>query len=186
MQFHWWMDLSRLKLLCVLLVLPRWSNRHTCVVLLHVSSVINVGAILFSPISTLIVEISLPILFLRSLARTKAIICVHLVVGSGHGSDHEFALNNNLFVIEDCAQAHGSYKGRSVVLIGHIGSWSFCQDKIMSMGGEAYAATTIIPFGNYGPIGSSGKDHSAVYDRSYPPGSLVASRFRLQFVDKCT
>ena len=40
-------------------------------------------------------------------------------------------------VIEDCAQAHGAlYKDRPVGSIGHIGCWSFCQDKIMTTGGE--------------------------------------------------
>ena len=47
------------------------------------------------------------------------------------------AEKHNLYVIEDCAQAHGAqYKGRSVGSIGHIGAWSFCQDKIMTTGGE--------------------------------------------------
>ena len=49
----------------------------------------------------------------------------------------DLAKEHDLFVIEDCAQAHGaSYKGRSVGSIGHIGCWSFCQDKIMTTGGE--------------------------------------------------
>ena len=47
------------------------------------------------------------------------------------------AKKHNLFVIEDCAQAHGArYKGKSVGSIGDIGAWSFCQDKIMTTGGE--------------------------------------------------
>ena len=45
-------------------------------------------------------------------------------------------------MIEDCAQAHGArYKGRSVGSIGDIGAWSFCQDKIMTTGGEGGMVT---------------------------------------------
>jgi dTDP-4-amino-4,6-dideoxygalactose transaminase len=76
--------------------------------------------------------------------RTKAIICVHL---AGWPCDMdpimELAQEQELFVIEDCAQAHGArYKGRSVGSIGHVGAWSFCQDKIMTTGGEGGMVTT--------------------------------------------
>jgi dTDP-4-amino-4,6-dideoxygalactose transaminase len=65
--------------------------------------------------------------------RTKAIICVHL---AGWPCDMDSIMSladeHNLFVIEDCAQAHGArYKGRSVGSIGHIGARSFCQLLIM-------------------------------------------------------
>ncbi len=76
--------------------------------------------------------------------RTKAIICVHLA-GWPCDMDPIMALaeENGLFVIEDCAQAHGArYKNRSVGSIGHIGAWSFCQDKIMTTGGEGGMVTT--------------------------------------------
>ncbi len=69
---------------------------------------------------------------------TKAIIAVHLA-GLPCEMDElmELAENSGLAVIEDCAQAHGAkYKGRSVGSIGHAGCWSFCQDKIMTTGGE--------------------------------------------------
>lgn len=50
---------------------------------------------------------------------------------------------NNLKVIEDCAQAHGArYKGRLVGGIGHVGARIFCQDKIMTTGGEGGMVTT--------------------------------------------
>ncbi|OCH97557.1 aminotransferase [Legionella jamestowniensis] len=76
--------------------------------------------------------------------KTKAIICVHL---AGWPCDMDpimsLAEKYNFFVIEDCAQAHGAkYKGRSVGSIGHIGAWSFCQDKIMTTGGEGGMVTT--------------------------------------------
>ena len=75
---------------------------------------------------------------------TKAIIVVHLA-GMPADMDPIMALaeKHNLWVIEDCAQAHGaSYKGRSVGSIGHVGAWSFCQDKIMTTGGEGGMVTT--------------------------------------------
>ena len=79
--------------------------------------------------------------------RTKAIICVHLA-GWPCDMDPIMALaeEKGLYVIEDCAQAHGArYKGRSVGSIGHIGAWSFCQDKIMTTGGEGGMVTTSDP-----------------------------------------
>lgn len=75
---------------------------------------------------------------------TRAIICVHL---AGWPCDMDEIMNLakqfNLKVIEDCAQAHGAkYKGRSVGSIGHIGCWSFCQDKIITTAGEGGMVTT--------------------------------------------
>ena len=75
---------------------------------------------------------------------TKAIICVHLA-GLMCDMDPIMALaqEKGLYVIEDCAQAHGAmYKGRSAGSIGHIGAWSFCQDKIITTGGEGGMVTT--------------------------------------------
>lgn len=76
--------------------------------------------------------------------KTKAIIVVHL---AGWPCDMDsimsFAKEHNLYVIEDCAQAHGAvYKGRPVGSIGHVGAFSFCQDKIMTTGGEGGMVTT--------------------------------------------
>ena len=70
--------------------------------------------------------------------RTKAIIAVHL---AGWPCDMdpimELARKHGIKVIEDCAQAHGAnYKGRQVGSIGDVGAFSFCQDKILSTGGE--------------------------------------------------
>tara|TARA_Y100000389_G_C17429468_1_gene501663 strand:- start:41 stop:820 length:780 start_codon:yes stop_codon:yes gene_type:complete len=48
-----------------------------------------------------------------------------------------------LFLIEDCSQAHGAiYKSKKVGSFGHISTWSFCQDKIMSTGGEGGMIST--------------------------------------------
>ncbi|MBS9442717.1 DegT/DnrJ/EryC1/StrS family aminotransferase [Photorhabdus heterorhabditis] len=96
--------------------------------------------------------------------KTKAVIVVHL---SGMPADMDeiinFANQHNLFIIEDCAQAHGAkYKGRSVGTFGHIGAWSFCQDKIMSTGGEGGMVTTN-DF-NLWSIMWSYKDHGKNFD----------------------
>ena len=50
---------------------------------------------------------------------------------------------NSLFVIEDCAQAHGAtINDKSVGSFGDINAWSFCNDKIMTTGGEGGMITT--------------------------------------------
>ena len=49
----------------------------------------------------------------------------------------KIAKDKNIFVIEDCSQAHGaSINGKRVGSFGDISIWSFCQDKIISTGGE--------------------------------------------------
>ena len=70
--------------------------------------------------------------------KTRGIIVVHL---GGWPCDMdsimEFAKERGLFVIEDCAQAHGAeYKGKLVGSFGDINAFSFCQDKIITTGGE--------------------------------------------------
>jgi hypothetical protein len=70
--------------------------------------------------------------------RTRAIIAVHLA-GWPCDMDPIMALahKHGIKVIEDCAQAHGaSYKGRQVGSLGDCAAFSFCQDKIMTTGGE--------------------------------------------------
>ncbi|MEM6510602.1 MAG: DegT/DnrJ/EryC1/StrS aminotransferase family protein [Pseudomonadota bacterium] len=106
--------------------------------------------------------------------KTKAVIVVHLA-GMPAEMDDIMALSkeHGFYVIEDCAQAHGAkYKGRSVGSIGHIGAWSFCQDKIMTTGGEGGMVTT-----NSKELWSSmwsykdhGKSFDAIYNREHPPG----------------
>lgn len=76
--------------------------------------------------------------------RTRAIIAVHL---AGWPCDMDpimdLAAQHGLYVIEDCAQAHGAtYKGRQVGALGHVAAFSFCQDKIISAGGEGGMLTT--------------------------------------------
>jgi len=110
----------------------------------------------------------------RITPRTKAVICVHL---GGWPCDMdpimELAQKYDFKVIEDCAQAHGAlYKGRSVGSIGHVGTWSFCQDKIMTTGGEGGMVTTNDEslWRSMWAYKDHGKSYSAVYERSHPPG----------------
>ncbi len=56
------------------------------------------------------------------------------------------AQRHGLAVIEDCSQAHGaSYRGRPVGCWGHVAAFSFCQDKILTTGGEGGMLTTNSP-----------------------------------------
>jgi len=120
--------------------------------------------------------------------RTKAVICVHL---AGMPCDMDplmaLAVERGLFVVEDCAQAHGArYKGRAVGSLGHVGAWSFCQDKIMTTGGEGGMVTT-----NDRELWSAmwsykdhGKSWEAVYEREHPKGFMwfhesFGSNFRM-------
>lgn len=107
-------------------------------------------------------------------ARTRAIICVHLA-GMPCDMDPIMALasEHGLYVVEDCAQAHGArYKGRMVGGIGHIGAWSFCQDKIMTTGGEGGMVTTNDKrlWSAMWSFKDHGKSWDAVYERVHPPG----------------
>ncbi len=71
-------------------------------------------------------------------SRTRAVMLVHL---AGWPCDMEpilkLASDKNLKVIEDCAQSHGArYKNKLVGSFGDVAAFSFCQDKIISTGGE--------------------------------------------------
>lgn len=105
---------------------------------------------------------------------TKAIICVHL---AGWMCDMDpimqLAEEKGIFVIEDCAQAHGAmYKGKSAGSIGHIGAWSFCQDKIMTTGGEGGMVTTNDEslWKKMWSYKDHGKNYDSVYNTQHPPG----------------
>ena len=106
--------------------------------------------------------------------RTRAVICVHL---AGWPCDMdpimELARRHDLSIIEDCAQAHGArYKNRPVGSIGHIAAWSFCQDKIMTTGGEGGMVTTNDRelWQRVWAHKDHGKSWEAVYEREHPPG----------------
>jgi len=107
-------------------------------------------------------------------SRTKGVIVVHL---AGYPCDMDpimvLAKKHNLKVIEDCAQAHGArYKGKSAGSIGHVGAWSFCQDKIMTTGGEGGMVTTsdAALWSRMWSYKDHGKSWEAVYEREHQPG----------------
>jgi dTDP-4-amino-4,6-dideoxygalactose transaminase len=105
---------------------------------------------------------------------TKAVILVHL---AGWPCELEeickFCGEKGIYVIEDCAQAHGAkYKGRSVGSWGDINAWSFCQDKIITTGGEGGMITTNCPhlFRKAWSIKDHGKDYDTVFNKNHPFG----------------
>ena len=140
-----------------------------------ISSVVNAGATpVFADVDEATGNITPESIAAVLTAKTKAIVCVHLA-GWPCDMDGIMALaeQHNLYVIEDCAQAHGArYKGRSVGSIGHIGAWSFCQDKIMTTGGEGGMVTTNDEalWRKMWAYKDHGKSYAAVYETQHPPG----------------
>ena len=110
-----------------------------------VSSIVCAGAVpIFADVDVNSQNVTAESIGPKLSERTKAIVCVHL---AGQACDMDpilkMAQRLGLFIIEDCAQAHGAtYKGAPVGSLGHIGCWSFCQDKIISTGGEGGMVTT--------------------------------------------
>lgn len=140
-----------------------------------ISTVVNAGAIpVFADVDRETQNIEARTIEPVITPKTKAIIVVHLA-GRPAEMDAIMALaeKHNLYVIEDCAQAHGArYKGKSVGSIGHIGAWSFCQDKIMTTGGEGGMVTTNDEslWRKMWSFKDHGKSYEAVYEREHPPG----------------
>lgn len=143
--------------------------------LASVSSIVNCGAVpVFAEVDRDSQNITADTVRAVLTPRTRALICVHL---AGWPCDMdpimELASEHDLKVIEDCAQAHGArYKGRSVGSIGHIGAWSFCQDKIMTTGGEGGMVTTNDRelWSKMWSFKDHGKSWEAVYEREHAPG----------------
>ena len=140
-----------------------------------VSSIVNSGAIpIFADVDLDSQNITVESIRSVITRKTKAIVCVHLA-GWPCEMDEIMDLANefNLYVIEDCAQAHGSkYKGKPVGSIGHIGCWSFCHDKIMTTGGEGGMVTTSDEslWRKIWAYKDHGKSYEAVYEREHPEG----------------
>jgi len=106
--------------------------------------------------------------------RTRAILAVHL---AGWPCDmdalREVSRGRDVALIEDCAQAHGAlYKGRPVGALGDAAAWSFCQDKIMTTGGEGGMVTCNDEslYRRMWAFKDHGKNWEAVYKRVHPPG----------------
>ena len=106
--------------------------------------------------------------------KTKAVILVHL---AGWPCDLEeichYCKEKGIYVIEDCAQAHGAkYNGKSVGTWGDINAWSFCQDKIVTTGGEGGMVTTNCTdlFKKAWSLKDHGKGYDVVFKTRHPPG----------------
>lgn len=140
-----------------------------------ISSVVNAGATpVFADVDEATGNITPESIAAVLTDKTKGIVCVHLA-GWPCDMDGIMALadQHHLYVIEDCAQAHGArYKGRSVGSIGHIGAWSFCQDKIMTTGGEGGMVTTDDEqlWRKMWAYKDHGKSYAAVYETEQQPG----------------
>lgn len=143
--------------------------------LASVSSIVNAGAIpVFADVDNESQNITAETIRAVLTQRTRAVVCVHL---AGWPCDMDpimaLAAKHDLKVIEDCAQAHGAhYKGRAVGSIGDVGAWSFCQDKIMTTGGEGGMVTTNdrALWKRMWSIKDHGKSWDAVYEREHAPG----------------
>ena len=106
--------------------------------------------------------------------KTKGIVVVHL---AGWPCDMDPIMNlareKDLWVVEDCAQANGAtYKGRQVGSMGDVAAFSFCQDKIITTGGEGGMVTTNRHdiWDKIWSYKDHGKSFDAVYHREQPPG----------------
>lgn len=106
--------------------------------------------------------------------KTRAIIVVH---HAGWPVDIEpiqqFCRDNGLYLIEDCAQAHGArYKGQPVGSFADVAAFSFCQDKIMSTGGEGGMVVTDNEeyWRRMWSFNQHGKNYSTVFHQQHPPG----------------
>lgn len=104
----------------------------------------------------------------------KGIIVVHL---GGRPCDMDsilaFAREKNIWVIEDCAQAHGAkYKGQSVGSFGDVAAFSCCQDKIISTGGEGGVLITNNQqhWQKAWALKDHGKNYAKVHCDQHPPG----------------
>ena len=140
-----------------------------------VTSIVNAGAIpIFADVDLNSQNITPESIRLKVTKNTKAIVCVHLA-GWPCEMDEimDIAKEFNLYVIEDCSQAHGAkYKDKPVGSIGNIGCWSFCQDKIMTTGGEGGMVTTNDKslWSKMWSYKDHGKSFEAVYERKHPDG----------------
>jgi len=108
-------------------------------------------------------------------SRTRAVIPVH--IGGWPCDMHGFmdwSRTHGIHVIEDCAQSHGGHvDGKPLGTFGTFASWSFCQDKIMTTGGEGGMLSTADDalFKRCWSFAQHGKDHdeaTSAYSASVP------------------
>jgi dTDP-4-amino-4,6-dideoxygalactose transaminase len=106
--------------------------------------------------------------------KTRAIILVHL---AGWPCDMDaipkLAESYGLKIIEDCAQAHGAkYRNKAVGSFGDISAFSFCQDKIMTTGGEGGMVVTNDEdlWKSVWEFKDHGKNYDTVFHKKHAPG----------------
>lgn len=140
-----------------------------------VSSIVNAGAIpVFADVDRDSQNITPASVEHVLSSRTRAIMCVHL---AGWPCDMNgfaaLADSHGFSLIEDCAQAHGArLMGKPVGTLGDVAAWSFCQDKIMTTGGEGGMVTTNRHdlWSRIWSMKDHGKSWDAVYERVHPSG----------------
>ncbi len=106
--------------------------------------------------------------------RTKAVIAVHL---AGWACEMEalktLCSRKGVYLIEDCAQAHGArLGGKPAGSFGDFAAFSFCQDKIMTTGGEGGMLVTDDEdlWRRAWSLKDHGKDYDAVFYDEHPDG----------------
>ncbi|MDZ7664909.1 MAG: DegT/DnrJ/EryC1/StrS aminotransferase family protein [Desulfotignum sp.] len=106
--------------------------------------------------------------------RTKAVIAVNL---AGWPCDlkniSSFCRQNKIFLIEDCAQAHGAeFQGKKAGSFGDCAVFSFCQDKIMTTGGEGGMLVTDNTelWKKVWSFKDHGKDYDQTFSKNHGPG----------------
>lgn len=140
-----------------------------------VSTVVNAGATpVFADVEPDSGNISAATIERVMTDRTRAVIPVHI---AGWPCDMpsimDLSNDRGIVVIEDCAQAHGAAIGnRMVGTFGHAAAWSFCQDKIMTTGGEGGMVTTDDPslWNTMWSFKDHGKSWDTVYNKKHQPG----------------
>lgn len=107
-------------------------------------------------------------------AKTKGIIAVHLAGWSCEMDEIlDLSKKNGIYVIEDCAQALGGrYKGKPVGSFGDFAAFSFCQDKIITTGGEGGMLVTNSHelWQKAWALKDHGKNPTKVFRKDHPPG----------------
>lgn len=140
-----------------------------------VSSIVNAGAVpVFADVGLISQNIEPTTVEPKVTEKTRAILCVHLAgLPCDMDGFKDLLGDRDIALIEDCAQAHGAlYKGQPVGSLGTVAAWSFCQDKIMTTGGEGGMVTTSDPdlWARMWAFKDHGKSYDAVYKKKHPNG----------------
>lgn len=132
------------------------------------------GVPVFAEVDAVSQNISAATIKAKITPRTRGVIVVHL---AGWPCDMPeimaLAREHGLWVIEDCAQAHGAeIDGRPVGSFGDIAAYSFCQDKIITTGGEGglISMNSDALWEKAWSRKDHGKSYDTVFRKSHPPG----------------